>query len=174
VVCLRALFALSVAAVAAVVAAPDAHAQCRLCEIPTVAPQADADEAPIALQVEAGLDFDRLVVLGRGEGSATLGANGSRQVSGTIQALSARAMVGEGRVRGQPGRAIRIELPRRVDLYSASGGHIVIDEIETDLPSLPRLDPAGKLSFRFGGRIRVSGDEEGNYRGDLPITGEYL
>ena len=134
----------------------------------------EVEARPIDLQVEAGLDFGRLVVTGRGEGSARLGSDGARQVSGAVEALSARAMVGEARVRGQAGRAIRIELPRRIELYSVNGGRITIDEIETDLPSLPRLDSEGRLSFRFGGRIRVSGDEEGDYRGDLPITAEYL
>ena len=43
----------------------------------------------------------------------------------------------------------------------------------SDLPSLPRLDSAGNLSFRFGGRITISGDADGQYRGDLPITVEY-
>ena len=43
----------------------------------------------------------------------------------------------------------------------------------SDLPSLPRLDSAGNLSFRFGGRLRITGDADGQYRGDLPITVEY-
>jgi hypothetical protein len=30
------------------------------------------------------------------------------------------------------------------------------------------------LTFRFGGRIRISGDAEGDYRGNLPIAAEYL
>ena len=171
---LRLLFAFAVAAAVAFAWAPAAHAQCRLCEKRVAAAEPSAADGPIELQVEAGLDFDRLVVLGLGEGSATLGADGSRQVSGTIESLSARAMVGEARVRGQAGRAIRIILPRRIELYSISGGRIVIDDIATDLSSLPRLDSAGKLTFRFGGRIRVTGDEEGDYRGDLPITAEYL
>ena len=44
----------------------------------------------------------------------------------------------------------------------------------TDLPAAPRLDSAGSLSFRFGGRLVVNGDADGQYRGDLPITVEYL
>jgi hypothetical protein len=39
---------------------------------------------------------------------------------------------------------------------------------------MPRLDSAGKLSFRFGGRIRVSENSDGDFRGELPITVEYL
>ena len=83
-------------------------------------------------------------------------------------------MVGEAHVRGEPGRPIRIDLPGRIELFSTSGSRIVIDEIDTDLPSLPRLDSAGSLTFRFGGRLQVSGEPEGDFRGDLPITAEYL
>lgn len=164
-------FGLAVAA--ALVAAPQARAQCRLCDQPTTTSD-PSDEAPVTLEIEAGLDFDRLIVLGTGEGSATLRPDGTRQVSGTIEAISGRAMVGVGRVRGEPGRPIRIDLPRRIDLYSLSGGSVTIDEIVTDLPAIPRLDPSGRLSFRFGGRIRISGDAEGDYRGDVPIMVEYL
>jgi hypothetical protein len=170
----RGLFASCVAAAVAIAMAPSARAQCRLCKSPTTTAEKVAADGSIQLDVEASLDFDRLIVLGHGGGSATLGPDGSRQVSGSVEALSARAMVGEARVRGQPGRAVRIDLPRRIDLYSASGGRIVIDEIATDLPSLPRLDASGGLTFRFGGRVRVAGDEEGDFRGDLPITAEYL
>ena len=169
-----ALLAIAIATAAWLSAAPDARAQCRLCEKPTTAPADEAKEQTIELQVEAGLDFDRLVVTDAGEGSATLLPDGTRHVSGSVEAISGRAMVGEARVRGEPGRAIRIELPSRVDMYSVSGGRITIDRIASDLPPMPRLDSAGKLSFRFGGRIRVSGNSDGDFRGDLPITVEYL
>ena len=169
-----ALLAIAIATAAWLAAAPDARAQCRLCEKPTTAPQRDGKDAAIELRVEAGLDFDRLVVMDAGEGSATLLPDGTRQVSGSVEAISGRAMVGEARVRGEPGRAIRIVLPARVDMYSVSGGRIMIDRITSDLPSMPRLDSAGKLTFRFGGRIRVTGNADGDFRGDLPITVEYL
>jgi hypothetical protein len=65
-------------------------------------------------------------------------------------------------------------LPRRIELFSIGGSRIIIDEIETDLPSLPRLDSMGNLTFRFGGRLQVNGEAEGDFRGDLPITAEYL
>ena len=169
-----ALLAIAIATAAWLAAVPDARAQCRLCEKPTTAPEADGKEAAIELHVEAGLDFDRLLVMDAGEGSATLLPDGTRQVSGSVEAISGRAMVGEARVRGEPGRAIRIELPTRVDMHSLSGGRITIDRITSDLPSMPRLDSAGKLTFRFGGRIRVTGNADGDFRGDLPITVEYL
>ena len=82
-------------------------------------------------------------------------------------------MVGTAVVRGTAGRALRVELPHRIDLYSVSGGRITVDDVVSDLPSLPRLDSAGNLTFRFGGRVTVSGDSEGDYRGEMPITVEY-
>ena len=169
-----ALLAIAIATAAWLAAAPEARAQCRLCDKPTTSPRADAREDAIELQVEAGLDFDRLVVMDAGEGTATLLPDGTRQVSGSVEAISGRAMVGEARVRGEPGRAVRVELPTRVDMHSINGGRITIDRISSDLPSMPRLDSGGKLTFRFGGRIRVSGNVDGDFRGDLPITVEYL
>ena len=83
-------------------------------------------------------------------------------------------MVGEAHVRGEPGRAIRVDLPPRIELYAMGGGRISIDEIVTDLTGAPRLDSAGNLSFRFGGRVRLNGSSDGDFRGNLPITVEYL
>jgi len=45
--------------------------------------------------------------------------------------------------------------------------------VVSDLPAIPHLDSAGNLSFRFGGRVRITGDADGAYRGELPITVEY-
>jgi len=69
---------------------------------------------------------------------------------------------------------LRVELPHRIELYSLSGGRIMLDQVVTDLPAMPRLDSAGNLSFRFGGRLVVTGEADGQFRGDLPITVEYL
>jgi hypothetical protein len=69
---------------------------------------------------------------------------------------------------------VRIDLPPRIELYSMSGGRITIDELVTDLPGVPKLDSAGILKFRFGGRVRLSGSNDGDFRGDLPLTVEYL
>lgn len=160
-------------AVAAATATP-ARAQCRLCEKPTAERASKDDGSAISLQVETGLDFDRLVRIAPGEGSATLLPNGSREVSGTIVAISGKAMVGHVSIRGEAGRSVLVELPERVDLYSIGGSRITIDDIVSDLPSSPRLNGAGALTFRFGGRLTVSGDAEGEFRGDVPITVEYL
>jgi hypothetical protein len=82
-------------------------------------------------------------------------------------------MVGSILVHGNPNRAVRVDLPRRIELFSVGGGRITLDDVTTDLSAAPRLDAAGNLSFRFGGRLIISGDTDGPYRGDLPITVEY-
>ena len=58
-------------AIALVSAIPAAHAQCRLCEKPINGPAEEGKDGQIDLQIEASLNFDRLVVMGTGEGSAT-------------------------------------------------------------------------------------------------------
>ena len=69
--------------------------------------------------------------------------------------------------------SLRIDVPRRIDLFSLEGSRLTFDEVETDAPELPKLDAAGNLTFHVGGRLRFSGTEDGNFRGDLPITVEY-
>ena len=166
--------ALLLAALAAAVAgASPARGQCRLCDEPTTSlsqsPQSDA----LQLEIETSLDFGRLILGGMGQGAAVIRPDGSSAAQGALTDVSARAMVGTAVIHGTPGRSVRVELPHRIDLYSIGGGRISVDEVVSDLPSLPKLDSAGNLSFRFGGRVSVSGDSEGEYRGDMPITVEY-
>jgi len=149
-------------------------AQCRLCDSPTTSRDNESSKGSIRLEVDTSLSFDRLILLGQGEGSAVLRPDGSTVSTGTVTEMSPRAMVGTVTVHGEPGRALRIDLPRRIVLHSLSGGEITFDDVSSDLPSMPHLDPAGNLTFRFGGRLKVSGDADGDYRGDLPITAEYL
>jgi hypothetical protein len=165
---------LLLAALAAAFASPSpAAAQCRLCVNPTTALSHSGDSDGIALEVQTTLDFDRLVLSGAGQGAAVIRPDGSSAAQGALAAVSARAMVGSATVRGTPDRIVRVELPRRIDLYSVSGSRITLDDVTSDLPSLPRLDSAGILSFRFGGRVQINGEADGEYRGDLPITVEY-
>ena len=145
-------------------------AQCRLCGTPTTSRTEDTGKGDVRLEVETSLNFDRLILLGRGDGSAVLRPDGSTTSAGTIAEISPRAMVGTVTVHGEAGRTIRIDLPQRIVLHSLSGGEVTFDDVTSDLPSMPRLDAGGNLTFRFGGRLRVSGDAEGDYRGDLPIT----
>lgn len=169
-----ALMAVALPAAWASVAVQPASAQCRLCGQPTTIREAPASGTDLRLEVETTLDFDRLVLLAAGDGTATLHPDGSRSSSGAIGSLGVRAMVGTVAVRGEPGRPVSVELPGHIELYSISGGRVTIDNIASDLPSMPRLDSSGRLIFRFGGRLRVSGDAEGDYSGDVPITVDYL
>jgi hypothetical protein len=163
--------AILVAAAAAVGSSP-ARAQCRLCDTPTTALSQSPDGDGIALEIQTSLNFDRLILSGS-QGAAVIRPDGSSSAEGAVTQVSGRAMVGSASVHGTPGRAIRVELPRRIDLYSLAGARITVDDVASDLPSLSRLDSAGNLTFRFGGRVTISGDSEGDYRGDMPITVEY-
>jgi hypothetical protein len=163
-------------AAAAVIGWPEGRgmAQCRLCAQPTAQAPVATPDADVQLQLETTLSFDRLVLSGAGNGAATIRPDGGTGNEGSVASISSRATVGMVTVHGAPNRALRVDIPRRIDLYSLSGGRIVLDDVTTDLPPSPRLDAAGNLSFRFGGRLLVTGDTDGQYRGDLPITVEYL
>lgn len=166
--------ALLLAAIAVtVVGTSPAGGQCRLCAKPTTTLSQPADDG-IELEIETSLNFDRLIVSGNGAGAAVIRPDGSNAAEGALAQVSPRAMVGTAFVHGTPGRAVKVELPRQIDLYSVNGGRINVDDVVSDLPSAPRLDSAGNLRFRFGGRVTVTGDSEGDYRGNMPITVEYL
>jgi hypothetical protein len=164
---------IAIATVLALSVASPARAQCRLCSTPVTTRSEDAPAAKVTVEIETSLNFDRLVVLGAGTGSAELRPDGSRSALGTVADIGPRAMVGTATLHGEPGRFVRVDLPPRIELYSLSGGEIAFDEVTSDLPAMPRLDPSGTLTFRFGGRIRISGDADGEYRAELPITAEY-
>jgi hypothetical protein len=171
---LRHIFLMAAAAVAVFASDGPAGAQCRLCSTPTTelpTPSADSD---VQLQVETSLSFDRLILSGNGPGAATIRPEGAKASEGAVMAVGPRATVGMVTVHGGPNRALRVELPRRIELFSLSGGRITLEDVTSDLPSSPRLDAAGNLSFRLGGRLIVNGDSDGQYRGDLSITVEYL
>ena len=150
-----------------------ASGQCRLCDTPTTALTQSGGGDAIALEVQTTLDFDRLVLAGQGLGAAVIRPDGSSAAQGALSGISERAMVGSATVHGLPDRTVRVELPRTIDLYSVGGARITLDDVVSDLPSVPRLDSAGNLNFRFGGRVRITGEADGDYRGNLPITVEY-
>lgn len=170
---LACLALVGVLGLAAPASSQDVGAPCRLCN-PEDKPADEKSAQPVSLAVDARLDFDRLILAGAGSGTAELGPDGSRNVTGSVTALSARAMVGEVTVRGEPGRLVRIDLPSNIELIGMNGGSIRLDSIRSDLPASPRLDSNGVLRFRFGGVIEVSGDTDGEYRGDVRINVEYF
>lgn len=155
-------------------AAPEAAAQCRLCMPGEGAAGQEAPARPVALEVQTNLDFDKVILTSAAGGMARLQPDGSRGTSGALQPLSGRAMVGSVVIRGEPGRAVLVGLPSRIELFGSSGGRITIERVSSDLSAEPRLDSTGQLEFRFGGELRVTGDAEGDYRGDIPITVEYF
>ena len=152
-----------------------APAQCRLCAAPTTDAPPEAVAGPVRIEVQTRLDFDQLVVIDdAGLGTARLLPDGTATTSGSVGVIGGRAMVGSVVVRGEPGRYVRIGLPGTIELYGIAGGRIRLDSLVTDLPAQPRLDSQGTLQFRFGGSLHVQGDAEGDYRGDVPITVDYL
>lgn len=152
---------------------PAAALPCRLCAPPSSAEQ-PATAAPVTIEVQTSLDFDRLVLTGPSGGTVRLSPDGARSAKGAVSGPAGRAMVGSVVVRGEPHQAVRIDLPRTIELWGYAGGRIVIERIEADLPSAPRLDASGRLSFRFGGEVVIEGNAQGEYRGDVPVTAEYL
>lgn len=169
---------LPLAAVAAMGLATPAHAQdvnapCRLCGSGQSSGEDQARE-PIRLGVDATLDFGKIVVLGNAGGSAELRPDGGSIVSGTVSPLSMRAMVGQAEIRGEPGRLVRVDLPTSIELVGLSGGTIRLESISSDLPAIPRLDSTGKLTFRFGGMLKIAGELDGEFRGEVRIDVDYF
>ena len=147
---------------------------CRLCTASgDDRPNAPAT-APLRLEVETRLDFDKVVFDGKGSALVALSPGGVARLTGAATAAGARAMPGSVLVRGEPGRAVTIELPARVQLFGAGSSALLIDSLVTDLPAFPRIGDDGTLSFRFGGDLRLSGDSDGIYHGTVDITVEYL
>ena len=173
---LRVALLLPIALLAGAFAVPGAApAQCRLCDSPTTGPDQSATATPIRLEVQARLDFDQILLLDSASaGTATIAPDGSNSTSGSIGALSGRAMVGSVIVRGEPGRLVRIGFPDVIQLYGPSGSSVRVQGLISDLPGSARLDSHGTLQFRFGGQLQLSGNVEGVYRGDIPITVDYL
>lgn len=153
-----------------------AGGQCRLCEKPTTSQSSpDAtNSGDVEVQIETALNFDRLILSGSGPGAVTIRPDGSSGVEGSILEAGPRAMVGTVLVHGQANRTLHVEMPRRIELFSVSGGRMTLDDITSDLPAIPRLDAAGNLRFRFGGRLILSGNSDGPFRGDLSISVDYM
>ena len=166
---------LAALAAAALAVPQSASAQCRLCATPTTQAEPPAEDVrPIRLEVRTDLDFDRLILLGGGTGSAILNPDGTRSAFGALGAVSVRAMVGEIVIRGEPGRAVAVTLPKAIELAGLKGGAIRIEALVSDLPAFPELDGAGELKVRIGGELKVLGEVDGDFRGDVAVTVDYL
>ncbi len=138
---------------------------CRLCST--------ADETPLSIDITTKLDFSRAALTGKGAGQIKVDPQSGSSMQGGIVALGGYAAAGTVILKGTPGRAVRIDMPRTVRMTSASGGVIEIINFRTNLGPAPRLDMAGQLSFSFGGDLVVTGNLSGKFRGRIPITAQY-
>ena len=166
--------ALMLLAVGAAAPSAPAAAQCRLCDQPATDRPADSADGDVELRVETGLDFDRLIFTGSGNGAATVRPDGSNGAEGIVEAVGPRATVGTVFVHGAPGRTLRVDIPHRIELYSLNGSRVTLDAGHDRFAPHPpaRFGRQPQLSLRraAGG----DGEPDGQYRGDLPITVEYL
>ena len=153
--------------------AQELSAPCQLCSAPSQL-ISSAPAPTLTLSVETRLDFDRLVLDGLGEGVADLAPGGERDAHGSVSVISARATVGHIVIRGEAGRYIRVTLPANITLFGLSGGSIQLNSIRSDSGDSPRIGSDGTLSIRLGGSLRIVGEIDGDYRGEVPIDVDYL
>lgn len=155
-----------------------ALAQCRLCDASSSAQSPKSGdsraERPLRIEITANLDFSRLALLSRAGGEVHLDPQSrGRQISGGITDLGGLSLHGEGRLTGEPGRVVRVQLPERIIMSAPGGDTAELVKLDTDLPAQARLDGDGRLTFTFGGRLRVNGNASGQFRGRIAITADY-
>lgn len=129
---------------------------------------------PLHIEIRSSLDFSRATSTGVSGGSIAIDPNsGARTVSGDVLDLGGSPFAGSAVVTGEPGRAVRIDMPSAIRLTSATGGSVEIVNLRTNLSPAPRLDMYGRLEFAFGGDLQLKGNVSGQFRGRIPITAEY-
>lgn len=153
-------------------------AQCRLCTAApggsTTSQSAEKPEKPLQIQNTTNLDFSRLALLDRSGGEIHLDPQSrERRVSGSLRDLGGLSLHGEGRLTGEPGRLVKVQMPERITLSAPNGSTAELVRLDTNLSAQPRLDRDGHLKFLFGGRLRVNGNVSGQFRGRIAITAEY-
>lgn len=151
-----------------------AAGDCVLCGI-TPGDSGRSDEVePLEIEIQTTLDFDRVIVGGNGAGAVRLLPDGSSDSSGSAESPSGRAKIGRIVIHGEPGRAIYVDFPKSLELIGIKGTTISVASLVTDLPDNPRLDARGELVVDFGGELRVGGEVDGDFRGNLLIRADYL
>jgi Domain of unknown function (DUF4402) len=153
-------------------------AQCRLCATDSSTLSSnrapEQNEIPLNIEITANLDFSRLALLNRAGGEVELDPqSGQRRISGALTDLGGLSLHGEGRLTGAPGRLVRVQLPERIILSAPNGATAELAKLDTDLPAQARLGGDGRLTFSFGGRLRVTGNASGQFRGRIAITADY-
>lgn len=143
---------------------------CALCG-PGEAGRADQ---PLSIEIDSGLTFSRLALVGRGDASAQIDPQtGEKRVEGGLIDLGGAAVQGHARITGAPNRAVRITFPASVVMTAQGGGTAELTDFSTDLPPWPVLDSSGGLEFSFGGRLVLRGNAAGALRGRIPISVDY-
>lgn len=145
---------------------------CMLCGADEQQGKAKA-EIPLRIEVTAKLSFSRIALTGRSGAQILVDPRGARQMNGDAIALGGYPVAGSVVLTGEPGRSVRIDMPRDIAMLSSTGGRISIEDMRTTLGPSPRLDNSGRLDFSFGGRIAVRGNTAGRFRGRIPITANY-
>ena len=156
-----------------------AVAQCLLCskDATLSSRPSDASLRPLRISIETDLDFSRITLGGNAGNSGNViidPQSGVRSLGGAARDLGGMPVRGIVRIEGEPGRAIRVDLPDQVDLMASSGGVARVTALRTDLPPAPRIGADGRLSFAFGGQLQITANVSGELRGRIPITVNYL
>jgi Domain of unknown function (DUF4402) len=140
----------------------------------SLASAAQDAETPLRVEIQTQLDFSRAASSGNDGGQISVDpASGTKAFQGGVIDLGGSALAGSAIVRGNPGRAVRVEMPMSIRMSGSNGGSIDISNLRTNLPPNPKLDAFGQLKFSFGGDLRISGNVSGTFRGRIPITAEY-
>jgi hypothetical protein len=160
------------AAAFALLSAVPAVADEPVCELCAMTARA---ERPLEIEIESGLQFSRLALVGRADGAAEIDAQtGEKRVDSGMIDLGGLSYQGRARVTGEPLRPVRIELPQRVQLRSPDGAEAELSGFVTDLPPIAMLDENGTLEFAFGARLSSQGARSGNFRGRIAIRVDYF
>ena len=160
--------ALALLSAAPAVADDDA---CELCMLPL----RPGGERPLQIDIESGLKFSRLALLGRDNGAVEIDAQtGEKRVDAGMIDLGGVSYQGHAIVTGEPLRPVRIELPTRVQLRSPDGAEAELTGFVTTLPPVAMLDENGVLEFQFGARLSSQNARGGNFRGRIAIRVDYF
>jgi len=149
---------------------------CLLCAgggAPTALTESD-HSVPLSIEITTKLDFSRAALPASGGGQIELDPqSGNKRVGGGMVDLCGAALAGTAIVTGEPGRAVRIDMPSSARMTSAAGGVVEIIGLRTSLMGASRLDSTGRLEFSFGGTVVVRGNVSGTFRARIPITAQY-